>query len=97
MKKSLSFTEKVYAVVQKIPRGSVMTYAAVAQKIGNPKAVRAVGSALNKNTNKEIPCHRVIRSDGSLGGYNKGARAKEALLRKEGAITKTGRVRLRQG
>ncbi|WKZ27376.1 MAG: MGMT family protein [Candidatus Paceibacterota bacterium] len=52
----------------------------VAQKIGNPQAVRAVGSALNKNTNKEIPCHRVIRSDGSLGGYNKGARAKEALF-----------------
>ncbi|MEK7515023.1 MAG: MGMT family protein [Patescibacteria group bacterium] len=92
MKKNLSFTEKVYAVVQKIPRGSVMTYAAVAQKIGNPKAVRAVGNALNKNVRKDVPCHRVIRSDGSLGGYNKGARLKELLLRKEGALTKKGKA-----
>ncbi|MEK7600367.1 MAG: MGMT family protein [Patescibacteria group bacterium] len=94
MKKPLSFTEKVYAVVQRIPRGSVMTYAAVAQKIGNPKAVRAVGNALNKNTNKDVPCHRVVRSDGTLGGYNKGVKAKELLLRKEGVFTKTPRVQL---
>lgn len=70
-----------------------MTYKQVAKLAGSPKAWRAVGNALNKNPNlKTIPCHRVIRSDGKIGGYNKGAWKKSALLRKEGVIIKKRRV-----
>mgnify|MGYP001564135509 CR=1 FL=1 len=67
-----TFTEKVYEVTRKIPKGSTLTYKEVARKAGNPKAVRAVGTILSKNFNPEIPCHRVIRSDGKMGGYNRG-------------------------
>ena len=56
----------------------------VAQKIGHPKAFRAVGHVLNQNINPQIPCHRVIRSNGQLGGYNRGSRLKERLLKEEG-------------
>ena len=80
------FCRKVYNIVRSIPRGRVMTYAEVARAIGKPKAARAVGNALNKNRNPEIPCHRVIRSDGKIGGYNKGTKLKIRLLQSEGAI-----------
>lgn len=63
-----------------------MTYKAVAQKIGSPNAARAVGSALNKNYDPAIPCHRVIRSDGKLGKYNRGVAQKRALLKREKAL-----------
>jgi O-6-methylguanine DNA methyltransferase len=80
----ISFTEAVYAVVKKIPLGSVMTYAEVAKAAGRPRAYRAVGNILTKNRSKDIPCHRVIRSDGELGGYAWGADKKRAILKKEG-------------
>ena len=80
------FQKKVYNVVQIIPRGKVMTYKEVAQKIGSPKAYRAVGNALNKNYNPEIPCHRVVKSNGEIGGYNKGIDEKTRLLREEKVI-----------
>jgi len=83
---NLSFQEKVYNVVRKIPRGKVLTYKEVALRAGSPKAARAVGSILKKNYNPEIPCHRVIRSDGIVGEYNRGRAKKLALLKKEGAI-----------
>jgi O-6-methylguanine DNA methyltransferase len=80
-----TFTEKVYEVVRKIPKGSVLTYKDVAKKAGNGNAVRAVGTILSKNFNPEIPCHRVIRSDGKMGGYNRGGVKKKLLiLKKEG-------------
>ncbi len=79
-----SFTEKVYEVVKKIPKGKVLTYKEIAKKAGNEKASRAVGNILNKNFNPDIPCHRVIRSDGKLGGYNKGVEKKKEILKKEG-------------
>ncbi|MCX6751742.1 MAG: MGMT family protein [Candidatus Nomurabacteria bacterium] len=79
-----SFAEKVYEVVKKIPKGKVLTYKEVARKAGNMKASRAVGNILNKNHNPKIPCHRVIRSDGKPGGYNKGGQKKKEILRKEG-------------
>ncbi len=87
MKKSrTSFTEKVYAVVAKIPRGSVMTYGEVARRAGRPGAARAVGNIMHRNPNmKCVPCHRVVRADGTPGGYARGTRAKIALLRREGA------------
>jgi methylated-DNA-[protein]-cysteine S-methyltransferase len=81
------FTEKVYAVVAKIPRGKTMTYMEVARRAGSPNAYRAVGNIMNKNPDtKKIPCHRVVRSDGDPGGYARGRRAKIKILKKEGAI-----------
>lgn len=65
-----------------------MTYKEAAGKSGKPKAYRAVGNILNKNYNPKIPCHRVIRSDGSLDGYNQGAAKKKKLLPKEGVLLK---------
>ncbi|MEX2052479.1 MAG: MGMT family protein [Candidatus Paceibacterota bacterium] len=82
-----SFTEKVYKVVRQIPKGKVLTYGQVARSAGNPRAVRAVGSIMRKNYDEGIPCHRVVRSDGKVGAYNRGGpRAKHALLKKEGAL-----------
>jgi len=80
------FKEKVLEIVRRIPKGRVLTYKQVAELAGNPKAWRAVGNILNKNKNPEIPCHRVTRSDGKIGGYNRGGRLKEKLLKEEGAI-----------
>lgn len=81
-----TFSQSVYDVVRAIPEGRVMTYKEVAEKIGRPRSYRAVGTALSKNYNPDIPCHRVVRSDGAVGGYNRGKRNKVAILRKEGAI-----------
>jgi len=81
-----TFTEKVFDVVRKIPKGKVMTYSEVAQKIGSPGASRAVGSALATNYDPKIPCHRVIRTDGGMGGYNRGVKNKIKILKAEGAL-----------
>ena len=63
-----------------------MTYKEVAELAGRPKAWRAVGNILNKNKDPKIPCHRVIRSDGKIGGYNRGSKKKLKRLREEGTI-----------
>jgi len=84
MKKS--FSEKIFAVVKRIPRGATLTYKEVARRSGKPKAYRAVGNILNKNYTSAIPCHRVVRSDGGVGGYNKGTAAKARLLKQERAL-----------
>ena len=71
----------------KIPKGNVKTYSQVAKGIGEPLAVRAVANAIGKNPfAPKIPCHRVIRSDGSLGGYSGkgGIKKKKLLLKREG-------------
>lgn len=81
-----TFSEAVYDVVRKIPEGKVLTYKQVAQKAGRPNAFRAVGNILNKNYDPKIPCHRVIRSDGRPGGYNRGEAQKITRLKKEKAI-----------
>ena len=83
------FQEKVWAYLKKIPCGSLKTYSQVAKAIGKPLAVRAVANAIGKNPYApKVPCHRVIRSDGSLGGYSgKGGRkTKRFLLKKEGVM-----------
>ncbi len=80
----MSFTQKVLQVVSQIPKGQTLTYKQVAEKAGNPRACRAVGNILNKNRTPHVPCHRVIRSDGSLGGYNRGSVKKKEILQKEG-------------
>ncbi len=82
------FGQKVYAIVSKIPKGTTMTYVEVARKAGRPKAYRAVGSILGKNRNKEVPCHRVIRSDGGMGGYAFGGIKKKAEILKREAMGK---------
>lgn len=79
-----SFSKKVLRIVKKIPKGKTMTYKEVAKMAGNEKATRAVGNILNKNQDLKIPCHRVIRSDGKAGGYNKGSQKKIEILKKEG-------------
>lgn len=81
--KNRTFGDRVRDVVRKIPKGKVLTYKEVARRAGRPKAYRAVGNILNKNYDPKIPCHRVIRSDGLSGGYNRGANKKRAILRKE--------------
>ena len=81
------FQLKVWGYLKKIPRGSVKTYSQVAKGIGMPLAVRAVANAIRKNPfAPKIPCHRVIRSDGSLGGYSGkgGVQTKKLLLKREG-------------
>jgi O-6-methylguanine DNA methyltransferase len=79
------FEKRVYDVVSKIPHGEARSYKWVAIKIGSPKAFRAVGNALNKNPNIGIiPCHRVIKSDGFIGGFARGARCKRKMLIAEG-------------
>lgn len=82
-----TFTEKVKAVVAKIPKGSVLTYKQVAKRAGNAKASRAVANIMAANYDPKVPCHRVIRTDGGLGGYNRGGiEAKRAILQSEGVI-----------
>jgi len=80
------FSQKVYEIVKKIPKGKTLTYKEVARLVGRPLAFRAVGNILNKNYDKEIPCHRVIRSDGKMGGYNRGNKKKVEILRMEGVL-----------
>jgi O-6-methylguanine DNA methyltransferase len=80
-----TFKEKVIEVVKQIPKGSVLTYKQVAKKAGNEKASRRVGTLMAENQDKLVPCHRVIRSDGTLGGYNRlQGNSKKVLLEKEG-------------
>ncbi len=81
------FQKKVWTALCKIPKGETVTYSQLARKIGNPKAVRAVGNAVGKNPfAPAVPCHRVVRSDGTLGGYSGkgGIATKIKLLKKEG-------------
>ena len=80
----LDFRQKVFAAVKRIPKGKVLTYKEVAEKIGSPRASRAVGSALKTNYDSAIPCHRVIKSNGSLGNYNRGTAQKRKKLVAEG-------------
>jgi O-6-methylguanine DNA methyltransferase len=81
------FKEKVLEIVKKIPKGKTLSYKQVALKAGNAKASRAVGNIMAANRDKNIPCHRVIRSDGATGSYNGlQGKSKRALLLKEGAI-----------
>jgi len=88
----MSFAEKVYNIVRKIPKGRVFTYKKVAKLAGKPRAFRAVGNILNKNTDPQVPCHRVIRSDGSIGEYRGGTNKKIASLKKEGIKIKNQRI-----
>jgi O-6-methylguanine DNA methyltransferase len=90
-----SFFELVWRAARAIRRGRVATYQDIARRIGRPHAVRAVGNALNKNPYAPaVPCHRVVRSDGQIGGYAGGPGTKKALLRREGVAITNGKVNL---
>jgi O-6-methylguanine DNA methyltransferase len=82
-----TFSDKVRDIVRKIPKGKTMTYKQVATKAGNPLAARAVGAIMRTNYDDAIPCHRVIASDGSMRGYNRGGISRKSeILKKEGAL-----------
>ena len=81
-----TFKQKVLEIVSKIPRGKTLSYKQVAQLAGSPRAYRAVGNIMNKNRDPKVFCHRVIRSDGAIGGYARGTAEKIKILKKEGAI-----------
>lgn len=81
-----AFQKKVRDAVRQIPKGETRTYGEVAKAIGYPGAARAVGTVMKSNYDPTVPCHRVVRSDGKLGDYNRGGeKAKEILLKMEGA------------
>ena len=87
MIKGTEFQIKVWKYLKTIPKGQIRTYLEVAKAIKRPKAVRAVANAIAKNPYApKVPCHRVIRSDGTLGGFScpGGAKTKKKLLKKEG-------------
>jgi O-6-methylguanine DNA methyltransferase len=77
------FKERVLDIVSKIPKGDTLSYKQVAELAGSPGAARAVGNIMKGNYNQDIPCHRVIKSDSLLGGYNRGEARKKLLLEKE--------------
>ncbi len=87
------FQEQVYTLISKIPKGQVMTYGEIAKILDS--SPRAVGQALKRNPYApKVPCHRVIKSDGTLGGYNgeMNSKKKIRLLKKEGVFFKDGKI-----
>jgi methylated-DNA-[protein]-cysteine S-methyltransferase len=88
----MSFSQECYALLEKIPKGRVTTYKEIAKAL-HSKAYRAVGNAMKRNKNPvKIPCHRVVKADGSLGSYLYGAEKKAALLEAEGLEVKEGKI-----
>ena len=87
-----SFNESCYKILKRVPAGKVTTYKELARALGS-EAYRAVGNAMNKNPYAPVvPCHRVVKSDGSLGGFARGSRKKTELLSREGVTISKGRV-----
>ncbi|MHA1232420.1 MAG: MGMT family protein [Candidatus Helarchaeota archaeon] len=84
LSKFSDFEKKVYEITRRIPEGKVATYGQIARIIGSPRSARAVGNALNKNPYPIIiPCHRVVKANGEVGGFAKGTEEKIKLLEKE--------------
>ena len=91
------FERKVYKEVAKIPEGKVRNYKYIAAKIGKPNAYRAVANALRKNPFiGKVPCHRVIKSDSTIGGFSRGVNAKKMLLKTEGLTIRENNVIIRK-
>lgn len=92
MKVQPGFDQRVWELTSMIPRGSVTTYKGIAERLGT-KGCRAVGNALNRNPYfPRVPCHRVVKSTGEVGGFASGTRKKIALLKKEGIEISRGRI-----
>ena len=90
------FNEKCYSLLRHVPCGKVTTYKALASAL-KTKAYRAVGNAMNKNPNApEVPCHRVVKSNGEVGGFASGTKNKIAMLKKEGIDVKNGKIDLKK-
>ncbi|HOR52681.1 MAG TPA: MGMT family protein [Candidatus Pacearchaeota archaeon] len=92
-----SFNEKCYSILVKVPKGKVTTYKEIARKL-NSKAYRAVGNAMNKNPYApKVPCHRVVKSNGEVGGFAFGVKKKIEMLKKEGVyIDKNNKIDLKE-
>lgn len=80
MRSAEDFSGRVKRVVRRIPHGRTLTYGEVAERAGSPGAARAVGSVMKRNFDPAVPCHRVIRSDGRPGGYNRGGEERKRKL-----------------
>ena len=87
------FSEECYKLLKKVPKGKVTTYKNIAEALGN-KSYRAVGNAMNKNPYATVPCHRVVKSNGAIGGFAKGERKKIKMLKQEGISVKNGKLNL---
>lgn len=83
----MTFREKVLHIVARIPEGFTLSYKQVAEMAGSPRAYRAVGSIMKSNYDENIPCHRVVKSNGDIGQYNRGSDRKRARLIAEGALS----------
>jgi methylated-DNA-[protein]-cysteine S-methyltransferase len=89
------FEKKVLVATFKIPHGKISTYKRIAEKVGKPRAYRAVANALHKNPlHPVVPCHRVVRSDGGFGGEKRAAESRRKLVEKEGVRIEKGKVKL---
>ncbi len=89
-----SFNERCYSILRQVPKGKVTTYKALAEALGT-KAYRAVGNAMNKNPYApQVPCHRVINANGSLGGFAYGMKKKIQMLKSEGIKIKDSKIDL---
>ena len=90
------FYERCYKILRKVPKGKVTTYKVIAHAL-HSKAYRAVGTAMNKNTHApQVPCHRVVNSDGRIGGFAHGTKKKKTILEKEGVIIVNGKINLKK-
>ena len=88
-----SFQSQCYEALKKVPRGKVITYGGLAEMIGKPKAHRAVGSAMNKNPfAPKVPCHRVVKSNGDLGGFSIDIKVKIKRLQEEGVMVSNNKI-----
>jgi methylated-DNA-[protein]-cysteine S-methyltransferase len=91
-----SFNERCYAALKKVPKGKVTTYKEIAKSL-HSRAYRAVGNAMNRNPyTPEVPCHRVINSDGKVGGFASGIKSKVKMLKKEGIEINRGKINLKK-
>lgn len=91
--RSIEFDKKVWLALKLIPRGRVTTYKEIAKYLGQAKAARAVGNSCGRNPNApRVPCHRVVKGDGRLGGYARGVKKKIELLEEEGVKIEKGKV-----
>lgn len=94
--KMKNFNERCYRILRKVPKGKVTTYKEIAKAL-HSKAYRAVGNAMNKNPYApKVPCHRVVNSDGSIGGFASGTKKKMAMLKKEGVEIRKGKIDLKK-
>lgn len=94
--KKKSFNERCYEILKKVPKGKITTYKELARAM-NSKAYRAVGNAMNKNPHApRLPCHRVISSNGDIGGFSSGTKNKIKILMKEGVEVKDNKVDLKR-